>query len=98
MNYRIHRSVIPPDTINFMLSGELNSDHASRLQDLIANETNHQIILDLKEITLVDRWAVQFLAHIEETGVLIKNCPEYVRSWITAERLVHESDGGEPNT
>ena len=37
------------------------------------------------DITLVDRAAVRFLARVEMAGTEIINCPEYVRSWISAE-------------
>jgi hypothetical protein len=44
-----------------------------------------RIVLDLKDVTLVDRAAVQFLARVEMAGTELVNCPEYVRSWIAAE-------------
>jgi len=68
------------------LSGDMDLEHVDRLQELLANETVNRVTLDLKEITLVDRVAVQFLADVEAAGVRIVNCPRYVRSWIAAER------------
>jgi hypothetical protein len=44
------------------------------------------VVLDLKDVTLVDRAAVGFLARVEVAGAEIVNCPEYVRSWIEAEQ------------
>jgi len=64
----------------------MDLEHVDRLQELLANETVNRVTLDLKEITLVDRVAVQFLADMEAAGVRIVNCPRYVRSWIAAER------------
>jgi anti-anti-sigma regulatory factor len=84
MTYRIHRSMQPGATV-FTLSGVLDSELAARLEALIASETGGGIVLDLKEITLVDRAAVQFLAGVEAAGTEIVNCPEYVRTWIAAE-------------
>jgi len=74
-----------PGTIVFALSGVLDAELAARLQALIASETDGDIVLDLKEITLVDRAAVRFLAGVEAAGTEIVNCPEYVRIWIAAE-------------
>jgi anti-anti-sigma regulatory factor len=63
----------------------LDTEHATQLQELLANATAGHIVLDLKDITLVDRAAVRFLARLEMAGTEIVNCPEYVRSWISAE-------------
>ena len=69
----------------FVLSGVLDAEHATRLQELLATAAAGRIVLDLRDITLVDRAAVHFLAHVEMTGTELVNCPEYVRSWIAAE-------------
>ena len=83
MTYRIHQSVLAGATV-FVLSGVLDTEHAARLQELVATAAAGRIVLDLKDITLVDRGAVRFLARVE-AGTEIVNCPEYVRSWIAAE-------------
>ena len=83
MTYRIHRS-IQPGAVVFALSGVLDSELAARLEALIASEADGGIVLDLKDVTLVDRAAVRFLA-VEAAGTEIVNCPEYVRIWIAAE-------------
>ena len=90
MTYRIHRSM-QPGAIVFVLSGVLDTEHAARLQELLASAADGRIVLDLKDVTLVDRAAVRFLARVEMAGAEIVNCPEYVRSWITAEDQSQES-------
>ena len=85
MTYRIHRSEGPEGTV-FTLSGDLDGEHTARLEDLIAEELRSSILLDLAEVTLVARDAVRFLEREEARGVRIINCPEYVRSWIVAEK------------
>jgi anti-anti-sigma regulatory factor len=82
--YRIHRSTQPGTTV-FALSGVLDTDLAARLEALLASEADSRIVLDLQDVTLVDRTAVRFLAAVEAAGTVIVNCPEYVRIWITAE-------------
>jgi anti-anti-sigma regulatory factor len=69
----------------FALSGVLDTDLAARLETLLADEADGRIVLDLKDVTLVDRDAVRFLASVEATETQIVNCPEYVRIWIAAE-------------
>jgi len=84
VTYRIHQSRQPGASV-FVLSGVLDIEHAERLQELLATAVAGRIVLDLKDITLVDRAAVRFLASVEMAGTEIVNCPEYVRSWIAAE-------------
>ena len=84
MTYRIHHSV-QHDANVFVLSGVLDTEHAMRLQELVSTAAAGRIVLDLKDVTLVDRAAVQFLSRVEMTGTELVNCPEYVRSWIAAE-------------
>lgn len=88
MTYRIRRSESRAGIV-FDLSGEMDSEHAARLEDLLMDETQGSILLDLKEVTLVARDTVRFLARAEDRGIRIVNCPEYVRSWIAAERAAH---------
>jgi|HubBroStandDraft_6_1064221.scaffolds.fasta_scaffold1968710_1 hypothetical protein len=38
-----------------------------------------QIVLDLKDLTLVDRDVVSFLKSCEADTIKLKNCPAYVR-------------------
>lgn len=69
----------------FALSGEMDGEHAARLEDLMTEEGQGLILLDLQEVTVVARDAVRFLARVEARGIRVVNCPEYVRSWIAAE-------------
>ena len=85
MTLRIYRESTP-DTIVFALSGDMDQEHAARLKELLANEADGLITLDLKNVTLVDRTAMQFLAEAESAGARIVNCPGYVRRWIVAEK------------
>ena len=87
MTYRIHRSE-RPNTVIFILSGEMNIELVTRLQEVIAKDGPHLITLDLKDITTADREAVRFLVGAEATGIRIINCPEYMRSWIAEEKKV----------
>jgi hypothetical protein len=71
----------------FTLSGRIeaeDTDELSRLFELEA--TGCHIVLDLKDVTLVDRDAVKFLAACEADSVDLENCPAYIREWIERER------------
>lgn len=84
MTYRIHHSMEAGASV-FVLSGVLDTEHATRLQELLATAAAGRIVLDLKDVTLGDRAAVRFLARVAMAGTEIVNCPEYVRSSIAAE-------------
>jgi hypothetical protein len=45
------------------------------------------VAIVLKDILLVDREAVGFLDSLESTGTELRNCPAYIREWITRERV-----------
>ena len=71
----------------FVLSGQMDAEHVAQLQTLISSETSVQrIVLDLKDLTLAGQDAVSFLALCEAEGIALKNCPAYVREWITGQR------------
>ena len=71
----------------FSVSGRLDSENMAELKTLIRAEAKAQnIVLDLSELTLVDEDAVRFLKGCEADGIVLKNCPAYVREWITRER------------
>ena len=76
----------------FRLSGRMDAEGVGELERLFKAEANgRRIVLDLKDLNLVDREAVIFLAK-READVQIKNCPPYIREWIRRERLERESD------
>ena len=69
--------------IIFTLIGRMKAERVAELKALLKSETGtQQIVLDLKDLTLVDRDAVRFLENCEADGIKIKNCPAYVREWM----------------
>ena len=69
----------------FSLSGRIEVDDVAELQRLFAAE-DHKVIMNLKEVALVDRDAVRFLARCEADSVKLENCPAYIREWIVGEK------------
>jgi anti-sigma factor RsiW len=51
-----------------------------------ALDERRAVAIELAEVELVDREAVKLLAKIETGGIEIRNCPAYIREWITKER------------
>lgn len=96
MTFRIHRTE-GRQTIVFALSGDLNAEEADGLlSGLLSSEPADRIVLDLSDVTLVDRATVKLLARLEERGIRIVNFPDYVRSWMTAERRLARVEDTEP--
>jgi len=70
----------------FTLSGRIRAADLAELQKLLECEAgDHSLVLDLKEVKLVDRDVISFLASYEANGVKITNCPAYIREWIERE-------------
>jgi anti-anti-sigma regulatory factor len=70
----------------FTLSGRLNANSLGDLSALIAEEHGGPaLVLDLKDLVLVDREAVRFLRACEGDGVMLRNCPPYIRAWMARE-------------
>jgi hypothetical protein len=61
------------------------------LETLVRKEADdRRIILDLRDLTLVDQDAVNLLKRCEEDNITLKNCPAYIREWITRGRKTRE--------
>jgi anti-anti-sigma regulatory factor len=65
--------------------GRLQSENLPELAAQIA-APGAGAILDMDEVTLVDVEAVRFLNQVETLGTLLRNCPPYIREWMTRER------------
>jgi anti-anti-sigma regulatory factor len=69
------------------LSGRMDVEDIAELETLVRKEADgRRIVLDLKDLILVDRDAVRFLGSCEADSIKLKNCPSYIREWITRER------------
>ena len=68
----------------FTLSGRIETtEEIEQLQQLLAVEVfGEQLILDLRDVTLVNQDAVNFLRCCEADGIKLENCPLHVRRWI----------------
>ncbi|HXE35376.1 MAG TPA: hypothetical protein VN087_15800 [Verrucomicrobiae bacterium] len=70
------------------LIGRMDEENVAELETLFLSESKgRRIVLDLKDLTLVDHEAVKFLERCETDGTQLKNCPAYIREWITRQRL-----------
>jgi len=71
----------------FKLSGRMDAENLTELEMLLTSEADdRRIVLDLRDLTLVDQDAVSFLKRWEADNITLKNCPAYIREWITRQR------------
>jgi anti-anti-sigma regulatory factor len=74
------------DRVVFTLTGRIQAEQVLELQALLKSLSDHSLVLDLKEVKLVDRDAVRFLGQIEAQGARLRNCSAFVREWISREQ------------
>jgi hypothetical protein len=75
------------DLVTFTLSGQIEEEQVAELCALFnPGAEDHNLVLDLHEVWLVDREAVRFLARCEAQGATLARCPAYIREWITRVR------------
>ena len=84
MTLKIQRSVKRDEAI-FILCSQIDAKELPELQRIFAAEEQKYMVLDLKEVKLVDREALRFLAQCEDNGIKVENCPTYIREWIVRE-------------
>ena len=71
----------------YALSGRIEESDLAELRRLLAGEKADQhIVLDLKNVTIVDRDAVKFFSRCGAKGIQLANCPAYIREWMVKER------------
>jgi hypothetical protein len=71
----------------FTLSGRMQAEDIGQVQQLLdAEAPGQQLLFDLRDVTLVNRDAVAFLARCEACGITLESCPLHIRNWIDQEK------------
>jgi anti-anti-sigma regulatory factor len=79
------------DSVILTVIGRIEGETLEELKRLLGTEAGgHPLVLDMKDVTLVDESAVRFLASCEADSVTLENCPAYIRDWTTAEKRRHK--------
>jgi hypothetical protein len=70
------------------VSGHLEAAHVETLRELTQKEkiTTDGLVIDLTEVLLVSHEAVEALALAEANGIELRNCPAYIREWVSREK------------
>jgi hypothetical protein len=65
----------------------MDSESIAELEKLLGWEVNDRhTVLDLKDVTLVNQDAVNFLERCEAGSITLRNCPAYIREWIMSQK------------
>jgi len=78
--------------VTLSLSGKCSGGCLGELRRAIdkARRMQKQIIIDMSEVTLVDRPSLQFLAAQMREDIKLINCPEYIEPWFQKESAPQE--------
>jgi len=86
MTFRIESAARGKFTV-FILSGRIETQAIAELRKLFELQTNDRnIVLDLKDVGVVDRDVMRFFAGCEADGVKLENCTPYIREWMEREK------------
>ena len=94
MTWRIDRVVDSDDIVALRISGRITKQDVDILRNAIEEEVSG-VAIDLRNVILVDRDAVKFLAQRERSGTELRNCPPYIREWVTRERAEKTGTSGD---
>jgi anti-anti-sigma regulatory factor len=86
MSCKIERTVDGEGFVVLRVSGRIHGESVDTLRELIGQEKG-RLALDLTEVIVVDREAVRLLAVSETNGIELRNCPAYIREWVTKGRV-----------
>lgn len=85
-----HYKIIPEPhpanrSITLLLNGKFSEDAIPELAQSLLNakQQHDSVVLDLSEVTLVDRQAVRYFSEQVSDEVKLVNCPIYLRRWIS---------------
>jgi hypothetical protein len=82
MTLKIERHSDGPRT-TIRLIGRMQAVHLSTLRALM--DGSGRMMLDLRELALVDLESVRFLASCRKNGVALLHCSPYIKDWIARE-------------
>jgi hypothetical protein len=86
MAFRIETAARGRSTV-FILSGRIEKEAITELRRLFEGQTDYRdIVLDLKDVGVIDRDVMHFFVSCEADGVKLENCALYIREWIEKEK------------
>jgi len=77
--------IVSAASVTLLLNGKFGEDAIPELEHSIveAREARRRVYIDLSEVTLVNRKAVQYFSEQAAQDVKLVNCPVYLRRWLS---------------
>jgi hypothetical protein len=86
MAFRIETATRGKFTV-FTLSDRIEKEAIAELERLFACQTDfREIVLNLKDVSVIDRDVMCFFVRCEADGVKLENCTPYIREWMEREK------------
>jgi len=86
MAFRIEAAARGRFTV-FILSGRIEKQAMAELRRLLECQTDYRdIVLDLKDVSVIDRDVMRYFVRCEADGVQLENCASYIREWMAREK------------
>ena len=94
MTWKIKRVVGSDGIVVLQISGRLDDPDVEIVRELMESETTRKstVALDLRNVTLVCRDVIKLLSTVEEKGTELRNCPAYIRDWISRQKDFGSAD------
>lgn len=88
MTCKIERIVSPHGFVVLQISGRIDGPDVGILHELMEGEhkAKNALAIDLRDVTLISRDAIHFLSSVEARGIELRNCPPYIRDWVSREK------------
>lgn len=86
MSCRFDRAFEEDDRLILRVSGRITAENVDMFRELLGPEKG-RVVIDLREVILVDREVVSFLGVSENNGIELRNCPAYIREWVDREKV-----------
>jgi ABC-type transporter Mla MlaB component len=74
-----------PEAVRLTLAGKMSANALRELRREIEEALRRRkpIVLDMSEVTLVDKPSIDFLTSQPDSIVQFENCPPYLQRWIS---------------
>jgi len=67
----------------FSVCGRVGNEQIEELGIILRSEDGSRpLVLDLRDVTLVNNEAVEYFLRCESGGIALRNCPGFVREWM----------------
>jgi hypothetical protein len=88
MTCKIERVVSSDGLVVLQISGRIDGPDVEVLRELMEREETAEstVTIDLTDVTLISRDAIRLLSAKEAKGTELRNCPAYIRDWVSRER------------